>query len=350
MLSSLLDYNGIYKDFYSKFISKVDKSNIYSVIDQLSNNNNNLEKIDFEFKLNEKYKGACDLLKKNFALKFYLHFFNFLLKKGKVFKFLNFYMKEISKILDEEKEFIVIANYQLEECFKYNEFIKEKKVIMGKENDEIKNENNIFGINTLFLLFKKMIENNFNDKNFILEKKDEIFQEIVNMKITYLKSFNLITNKEEEKLFISDSIITPIKSEEDILNSLKMNKEMEKPLGVKKNLNPIESVEEIIYDNNFIKKNYNIEKFILQFYNFNSEYYKIIPCESFIELFKTFKGITEIIKKNILIEKLFRDKKDLLKSTYEKIDFENIIKSITNENEFNKSKEILNELKEKKEK
>ena len=383
MLSSLLDYNGIYKDFYSKFISKVDKSNIYSVIDQLSNNNNNLEKIDFEFKLNEKYKGACDLLKKNFALKFYLHFFNFLLKKGKVFKFLNFYMKEISKILDEEKEFIVIANYQLEECFKYNEFIKEKKVIMGKENDEIKNENNIFGINTLFLLFKKMIENNFNDKNFILEKKDEIFQEIVNMKITYLKSFNLITNKEEEKLFISDSIIETSKSieklkmneeekiiynnfklnqvtlsrEENITN-FKMNKflspqerllindEMEKPLGIKKNVYPIKQQKPRKYDSDFIKKNYDIEKFILQFYNFNSYYFKKIPSESYIKIFKAFKDITGIIEKNLLIEKLFKDKNDLLKSTYEKIDFEDITKSITKEEEFEKSKEMLKGLKE----
>ena len=160
LLSSLLDYNSFYKDFYSKFINKVDKSNIYSVIEKL-NDKNNYEKIEFEFKLNEKYKNTCDLLKRHYILKFYLCFINSLLKKGQVFKVLNFFMKEISKILNKEKEFIDIANYQLEEFFKYNEFIKEKKLMIGMENDEIKNYNNIFGIDTLFLLFKKMIENKF---------------------------------------------------------------------------------------------------------------------------------------------------------------------------------------------
>ena len=403
MLSSLLDYNNIYKDLYSKFISKIDKSNIYSVIDKL-NNNNNFEKIEFEFKLNEKYKNTCDLLKKHFVLKFYLCFFNSLMKKGKVFKVLNFFMKEISKILNEEKEFIDIANHQLEEFIKYNEFIKEKKLMIGMENDEIKNYNNIFGIDALIILFKKMIENKFHDEKLNLGKKVFFFEDIVNMKISYLKSFNLITNDEEEKLYILDSIIDPNKpieklpmneEEKIIYNNFKLNQvtlpkedkpytplgnnieddnlkrnlilinairnnmednnfkknnklindEMEKPLGVK-NLNTIKPKEVREYYSEFIKKNYDIEKFILQFYNFNSYYFKKIPRESYIKIFKAFKNITEIIEKNLLIEKLFKGKNDLLKSTYEKIDFEDITKNITKEEEFNKFKDILKELKE----
>ena len=403
LLSSLLDYNSIYKDLYSKFISKIDKSNIYSVIDKL-NNNNNFEKIEFEFKLNEKYKNTCDLLKKHFVLKFYLCFFNSLMKKGKVFKVLNFFMKEISKILNEEKEFIDIANHQLEEFIKYNEFIKEKKLMIGMENDEIKNYNNIFGIDALIILLKKMIENKFHDEKLNLGKKVFFFEDIVNMKISYLKSFNLITNDEEEKLYILDSIIDrnkPIEKlqmneeEKIIYNNFKLNQitlpkedkpynplgniieddnfkrdiilinairnnmednnfkknnklindEMEKPLGVK-NLNTIKPKEVREYYTEFIQKNYDIEKFILQFYNFNSYYFKKIPRESYIKIFKAFKNITEIIEKNLLIEKLFKGKNDLLKSTYEKIDFEDITKNITKEEDFNKSKDILKELKE----
>ena len=147
-------------------------------------------------------------------------------------------------------------------------------------------------------------------------------------------------------------------SEKIIYNNFKMNniflpqeKEfiddvMEKPLGVKKGLNPIKPREARLYDSDFIKKNYDIEKFILQFYNFNSYYFEKIPRESYIKIFKAFKDITEIIKNNLLIEKLFIDKNDLLKTIYEKIDFLDITKSITKEEEFEKSKEMLNELKE----
>ena len=120
---------------------------------------------------------------------------------------------------------------------------------------------------------------------------------------------------------------------------------MEKPLGVKYfNLPKPKEVRE--YYSDFIKKNYDIEKFIFQFYNFNSYYFKKIPCESKIKIFKAFKDITEIIEKNLLIEKLFKDKNDLLKGIYEKIDFEDITKSITKEEEFEKAKEMLKGLKE----
>ena len=208
LLSSLLDHKNIYTKKLYFFVKQFDNSNIYSVIDNL-NDNENIIKINFDIKFDEnnnKYKMACDLLNKHVICKIYIALFNALIKKGKVFKFLNFVIKEISKIVKDENEFIEIANYQLNEFIKYNDFIKEKKYNIGTEDDDIKNEQNIFGLNVLFLLFKKMIENTFDENQLIIKEKDDILKDIVHFKISYLKEFNIISNDEEEKIFLSEGI------------------------------------------------------------------------------------------------------------------------------------------------
>lgn len=46
------------------------------------------------------------------------------MKKSPVYKFLNYCMKEISKSVGEEKDFIEIANYEITEFIKYHDIIK----------------------------------------------------------------------------------------------------------------------------------------------------------------------------------------------------------------------------------
>ena len=330
LLSSLLDYKNIYKKNLYFFVKQFDSSHMYSVIDIL-NNNKNMVKINFDLKFdenNDKYNKACDLLNKHLICKFYICFFNALIKKGKVFKFLNLVMKEISLIIKDENEFIDVANYQLNEINKYNDIIKEKKYTMGTDGEEIKN---ILGLNILFLLFKKMIEKSFDKTQLIIKDKNEILKTIVHLNRLYLKEFNIISNDEEEKIFLSGGF--KIKHDEyiSVNNQNKQNKENE-------------------YYNMYAKKNYyNIEKYFLQFHNFNEDYFKNLPCDNLVEQFKIFKTLTEKILNNKFIEILFRDKNDLLKQIYEKINFENIAKIIKNEEELNNIKDKLNELKQVKE-
>ena len=175
-----------------------------------------------------------------------------------------------------------------------------------------------------------MIENTFDENQLIIKEKDDILNDIVHFKISYLKEFNIISNDEEEKIFLSEGI-----------NFFK-KKYLEE-------YNQNEQKGEIEYNNTFIKNNYNIEKYFLQFYNFNNNYIKELPCENIIELFKIFKDITEKIKNTKFIEILFRDKNDLLKKIYEKINFENIAKAVKKEEEVNNIKEKINELKQIKE-
>ena len=336
---SILDYKNIFNTFYTQYISKLDSSNIYSVINKL-NGGGNLKQINFEINFDEnkenieKYKFVCNLLNEHFIVKFYLFYFNSLVKKGKCFKFQNICMKEISKLLKDENEFIEIANYQLARFIEYHELIKEKKINIGIENDEIKNENNIFGLNILFLLFKKSIEKIFIDNEKNLEGKDNIWEDIAHFKIEYLKEFNIISNDEEEKIFIGEGI--------GYFKKKYLNDEL--------NLNQNEQNEENTEHNlDFIKNNYNIEKYLLQFYNFNSDYFKKIPCENYKNLFEIFRNITEKIKKTKFIELLFGNKNELLKNIFDKIDFENIAKSIIKEEQFSKIKEKVIKLKEIKE-
>ena len=354
---SLLDYKNIFKTFYTEYISKIDTSNIYSVIDKL-NNTENFELINFEIKFDEnnenkeKYKIACNLLNKHFILKFYLYYFNSLIKKGKCFKFQNICIKEIAKLLKDENIFIEIANYQLTQFIKYHDLIKEKKIILGTENDEIKNENNIFGLNILFLYFKKSIENNFNNKQLNLEKRIKIWKDITDFKISYLKDFNIISSEEEEKIFISEGIGYFKKKyldEKNIPTYIGYMKENIIKSDLKKKKENLEKLEKEEKKYDFIKNNYNIEKYILQFYNFNSDYFAKIPCESYKNIFESFKNISENIKKTKFIELLFINKNDLLKNIYEKIDFENIAKRIKKEEEFLKIKENIFKLREIKE-
>jgi hypothetical protein len=149
LLASLLDYE-IYKNFYDKFICKVDASNAYSVIDRVNSKFANEVNFEFQFNINieknNKYKRVCNLLKKHLILKYYICFFSCIVKKGKVFKFQEYCMKEISKMIQDENEFIEIANYQLTEFIKYHDLLKQNNLNIGIENDTIKNENNIFGI------------------------------------------------------------------------------------------------------------------------------------------------------------------------------------------------------------
>ena len=336
---SLLDYKNIFNTFYTQYISKLDSSNIYSVIDKL-NDTKNFEQINFEINFDEnkenieKYIFICNLLNKHFIIKFYLFYFNSLVKKGKCFKFQNLCMKEISKILKDENEFIDIANYQLTHFIKYHELIKEKKINIGIENKEIKNENNIFGLNILFLLFKKGIEKKFIDNEINFAGKENIWEEITHFKIEYLKEFNIISNDEEEKIFISEGIgYFKKKYLNDELNLIQKEQNEENKENAENN-----------YDS--IKRNYYLEKYILQFYNFNSNYFSKIPCENYKNIFEIFRNITENIKKTKFFELLFRNKNELLKNMFDKIDFENIARSIIKEEQFSKIKEKVMKLKE----
>ena len=89
---SLLDYKNIFNTFYTQYISKLDSSNIYSVIDKL-NDTKNFEQINFEINFDEnkenieKYIFICNLLNKHFIIKFYLFYFNSLVKKEKDLNF-----------------------------------------------------------------------------------------------------------------------------------------------------------------------------------------------------------------------------------------------------------------------
>ena len=328
LLASLLDYE-IYKNFYDKFICKVDASNAYSVIDRVNSKFDNEVNFEFQFNTNieknNKYKEVCNLLRKHLILKYYICFFNCIIKKGKVFKFQDYCMKEIFKMIQDENEFIEIANYQLTEFIKYHDLLKQNNLNIGIENDTIKNENNIFGINILYLSFIKMIENNFNDKSLIIGEMD-IFEEILYFKNLYLKEFNITPNEEQEKIFEDKSkIFENSKLENSNISNGK--KEIE-------NINI-----------NLIKNNYNIEKYILQFYNFNSDFYKKLPFDINNNIFKAFKDINEKIKKTKFIEILFRNKNDILKNVYSKMDFEEVLKNMVKENDFNKVKEKINELK-----
>ena len=79
----------------------------------------------------------CNLLSKHLILKHYICFFNCLVKKGKVFKFQYYCMKEISKRIQEENEFVEIANYQINEFLKYHDLIKKNNLNIGTENKMI---------------------------------------------------------------------------------------------------------------------------------------------------------------------------------------------------------------------
>ena len=327
LLSSLLDYKNTYKKNLYFLLKKFDTSNIYSVIDIL-NDNKNVVKINFELKFdenNEKYKLACDLLNKHLICKIYICFCNALIKKGKAFKFLNYVMKEISKIINDETEFIDIANLQLNEFIKYNDLIKEKKITIGMENDEIKNEQNIYGLNILFLLFQKMIEKTFEENKLIIKDQNDLLNTIIDLKESYLKEFNIISNDDEGKIFFAFSLVHDEYISEN--NQTEKNKLIDYKDVLRK------------------KNNYNIEKYFLQFYNFNYNYFINLPCENINELLKIFKTLTEKIKSTKFIEILFKNKNDLLKEIYEKINFEDIAKIIKKDEEFNKIKEKINELK-----
>ena len=330
LLSSLLDYKNEYKKNLYFLLKQFDTSNMYSVINIL-NDNKNVVKINFELKFvenNDKYKLACDLLNKHLISKIYICFCDALIKKGKAFKFINFVMKEISKIIKDETEFIDIINLQLNEFIKYNDLIKQKKINIGMENEQIKNEQNIYGLDILFLLFKKMIEKTFDEKKLIIKEQYDLSKTIIDLKNSYLKEFNIISNDGEEKIFLAYGL------QHD--EYVSQNNQTEK--------------KEIDYKDVISKKtNYNIEKYFLQFYNFNGNYIKNLPCENINELLKIFKTLTEKIKNTKFIEILFKDKNDLLKEIYEKMDFEGVAKIVKKDEEFSNIKEKINELKQVKE-
>ena len=79
-------------------------------------------------------------------------------------------------------------NQQFNEFIKYYNIMKEKRFNLGFENDEIKNENNIFGLNILYLEFKVMIKSNFDDKSLIIENFSD---DIIRYKDSYLKEYNI---------------------------------------------------------------------------------------------------------------------------------------------------------------
>ena len=90
LLASLLDYE-IYKNFYDKFIFKVDSSNAYSIIDRVNNKFDNEVNFEFQFNINieknNQYKRVCNILKKHLILKYYICFFSCKLKKEKFSNF-----------------------------------------------------------------------------------------------------------------------------------------------------------------------------------------------------------------------------------------------------------------------
>ena len=332
LLSSLLNYE-VYKNFYEQFIRKIFSSlDIFSVIDKLNNtlinenvkrkNENNIE-IELFNNNKKEYKNICDLLNKHFILKYYLLFFNSLVKKSKFFKFQNGCIKEIAKSINNEDDLIMIMNQQFNEFIKYYNIMKEKRFNLGFENDEIKNENNIFGLNILYLEFKVMIKSNFDDKSLIIENFSD---DIIRYKDSYLKGYNIIEND----IFLNSIINT----EKAVYNSDNIFENKNQGENISKN---------IIIDT---KNNFNIEKYILQFYNFNSEFFQKLISHSGNNIFKVFKKITEKIKDMKLFEILFNNKKEYLRKFFEKIDFEKIVKCIINENDLVKVNEKMNELKE----
>ena len=339
LLASLLDYE-IYKNFYDKFICKVDPSNAYSVIDRVNSKFDNEVRFEFQFnnniEKNSQYKKVCNLLSKHHILKYYICFFNCIIKKGKVFKFQDYCMKEIFKIIQDENEFIEIANYQLTEFIKYHDLLKQNNLNIGIENDGIKNENNIFGLNILYLSFIKMIENNFNDKSLIIGEMD-ISKEILYFKNLYLKEFNITPNEEQEQIFEDKSKVF---DDSDFVFNERLGFAILNRSNKKKEIDNTNNI-----NINLIKNNYNIEKYILQFYNFNSDFYKKLPSDINNKIFKVFKDISEKIKKTKFIEILFRNKNDILKNVYSKMDFEEVLKNMMKENDFNKVKDKINELK-----
>ena len=179
------------------------------------------------------------------------------------------------------------------------------------------------GLNILYLEFKVMIKSNFDDKSLIIENFSD---DIIRYKDSYLKGYNIIENG----IFLNSIINT----EKAVYNSDNIFENKNQGENISKN---------IIIDT---KNNFNIEKYILQFYNFNSEFFQKLISHSGNNIFKVFKKITEKIKDMKLFEILFNNKKEYLRKFFEKIDFEKIVKCIINENDLVKVNEKMNELKE----
>jgi len=301
LIGSLLDFN-IFNNFYTQYISKLDSSNVYSILSTINNNNNKNEKIEFNIDFNEnleknkEYKLACDLLSKHLMPKIYFCFLNSIMKKSPIYKFLNYCMKEISKSIEDENDFVEIAHYEIDEFVKYHDIIKENKLNIGTENSEVKNENNIFGINVIYLLFKNIFVNKtFKEKYPIYD----LSLDILNLKNKYFAEFNIIFSEKygEEYHYID-----------------------------------------------FNDNNYNIEKYILQFCNFNVFYEKIasLPYKNMII---AFKNINDKIKGIKFIENLFSNKNSILREIHDKIDFEKSLKILVKENNWDKVKVKVDELK-----
>ena len=168
-----------------------------------------------------------------------------------------------------------------------------------------------------------MIKSNFDDKSLIIENFSD---DIIRYKDSYLKGYNIIENG----IFLNSIINT----EKAVYNSDNIFENKNQGENISKN---------IIIDT---KNNFNIEKYILQFYNFNSEFFQKLISHSGNNIFKVFKKITEKIKDMKLFEILFNNKKEYLRKFFEKIDFEKIVKCIINENDLVKVNEKMNELKE----
>jgi len=299
LIGSLLDFN-IYNNFNTQYISKLAPSNVYSILNIVNNNKN--EKIEFNIgfnenlEKNEEYKLACDLLSKHLMPKFYFCFLNSIMKKSPVYKFLNFCMKEISKSIEEESDFVEIAHYEIDEFVKYHDIIKEKKLNIGMENNEVKNENNIFGINVIYLLFKNIFVNKTFKEKFTM---DDLSLDILTLKNKYFTEFNIILDEKDG--------------------------------------------EEYHYID-FNDDNYNIEKYIIQFCNFNVFYDKIAPL-AYKKMIFAFKNINDKIKGIKFIENLFTNKTSILREIHDKIDFEKSLKILVKENDWDKVKEKVDELK-----
>ena len=332
LLASLLDYE-TYKKFYINFTSKIDSSKIYSVLDKINNNKKTIEiniipQFNEKIEKNQEYKKACDLLNKHFILKFYFCFFNCLVKKGKIFKFQNYCMKKIAEIMDDENLFIEISNQQMKDFIEYHFLIKENNLRIGMENDTIKNENNVFGKNVLFLLFNKMIQNNFLDENL---NSGNLSENILYLENAYLKEFNIINNNEEEQLEYKNETKPKIYHENNINDDNINNKDINNNINI---------------DN---AQFYNLEKYIIQLYNFN-DFVSKLNSDSYKIIFKVFKDITEKIKETKFIEILFSNKNDLLRNIHTKMDFEKVVKYIIKDKDnFDKIIEKVKELKEIKE-
>jgi hypothetical protein len=197
-------------------------------------------------------------------------------------------MKKIAEIINDENLFIEISNQQMKEFIEYHHLIKENNLSFGTENDIIKNENNVFGKNILFLLFNKMIQNNFTDEKL---NSGNLSENILYIKNAY---DNIINNNGEQ-----------------LENKTETN-----------NLNGIDI--DIKLDN---AQFYNVEKYIIQLYNFN-DFVAKLNSDSYKFIFKVFKDINEKIKETKFIEILFLNKNDLLRNVLTKMDFEKIAKFI----------------------